>query len=99
MENKTINEWMVIKKVLMERKADLKNIRIQTAVKRTTTQRYGDNATEELTEPQYDTKLLDRRITEIQNADLAIDAAIKQSNAMIFLGVNVDVEKLLSPME
>ena len=99
MENKTINEWLVIKKELSERKADLKNIRTQTAVKTKTTQRYGDNVTEEQVDPQYDTKILDRRITEIQNANMAIDAAIKQSNAMIFLGVNVDVEKLLSPME
>jgi len=99
MSSKTINEWLVIKKVLMERKADLKNIRIQTAVKTKTTQRYGDNTTEESNEPQYDTKSIDRRITEIQNADLAIDAAIKQSNAKTELELNVDVEQLLSPME
>ena len=99
MENKTINEWLVIKKVLVERKADLKNIRNQTAVKRTTTQRYGDNVTEETQDPQYDTKVIDRRVTEIQNAELAIDSAIKQSNATITLNLIVDVEKLLSPME
>lgn len=99
MKSKTINEWLVIKKVLSERKNDLKNIRTQTAVKTKTMQRYGDNSTEETTEPQYDTKAIDRRVTEIQNADLAIDAAIKQSNAKVELAINVDVEKLLSPME
>lgn len=77
MESKTINEWLVIKKVLAERKSDLKTIR----------------------EPQYDTKAIDRRVTEIQNAELAVDAAIKQSNAIQIISVNVDVEKLLSPME
>lgn len=99
MNSKTINEWLVIKKVLMERKADLKNIRIQTAVKTKSTSRYGDNVTEESNEPQYGTKAIDRRVTEIQNADLAIDAAIKQSNAKTELTINVDVDKLLSPME
>ena len=99
MESKTINEWLVIKKVLAERKSDLKSIRIQTAVKKTETQRYGDNVTTEVSDPQYDTKLIDRRVTEIQNAELSIDAAIKQANAATTLNVNVDVEKLLSPME
>lgn len=96
---KTINEWLVIKKVLAERKSDLKAIRIQTAVKTKTSRRYeGEETTDEI-EPQYDTKVIDRRVTELQNADLAIDAAVKQSNAKVELNINVDVEKLLAPMD
>ena len=99
MESRTVNEFLVLKKVFAERKNDLKQIRLQTTVKTKTTRRYNDETTEETAEPQYDTKVIDRRVTEIQNAELAIDSAIKQSNATTTLNVNVDVEKLLSPME
>jgi hypothetical protein len=99
MESRTVNEFLVLKKVFAERKNDLKQIRLQTTVKTKTTRRYNDETTEETVDPQYDTKAIDRRVTEIQNAELAIDSAIKQSNATTILNVNVDVEKLLSPME
>ena len=99
MESRTVNEFLVLKKVFAERKNDLKQIRLQTTVKTKTVRRYNDETTEETVEPQYDTKVIDRRVTEIQNAELAIDSAIKQSNATTALNVNVDVEKLLSPME
>ena len=96
---KSINEWMVIRKVLSERRGDLKSLRQTCAVKTKQIQRYGENVTETTNEPKYDTKLLDRRITEMQNADLLIDSAIKQSNAMTGIDLPVDVDKLLSPME
>ena len=99
MESRTVNEFLVLKKVFAERKNDLKQIRLQTTVKTKTVRRYNDETTEETVEPQYDTKLIDRRVTEIQNAELMIDAAIKQANATTTLNVNVDVEKLLSPMD
>ena len=97
--NKSINEWMVIKKMLSERRGDLKQLRQTSAVKSLITQRYGEDVTETKNEQQYDTKLLDRRIVEIQNADMLIDSAIKQSNAVIKVELPVDVDQLLSPME
>lgn len=96
---KTINEFMVTKKVLIERVMDLKALRQQTAVEKHTTQRYGETATEIVSEAKYDTKLLDRRITEIQNALLLVDSAIKQSNASVQIELAVDIDRLLSPME
>jgi len=97
--NKSINEWMVIKKMLSERRGDLKQLRQASAVKSLITQRYGEDVTETKNELQYDTKLVDRRIVEIQNADMLIDSAIKQSNAVIKVELPVDVDQLLSPME
>jgi hypothetical protein len=96
---KSINEWMVIRKVLSERRGDLKQLRQISAIEKTTIRRYGEDLTEEKLDAKYDTKLLDRRITEMQNADLLIDSAIKQSNAMIGVELPLDVERLLSPME
>lgn len=99
MLSKTINEWLVIKKVLGERKGDMKQIRLATSMKTKTTRRYEGETKDESIEPEYDTKLLDRRVTEIQNAELLIDAAVKQSNALTSLEINVDTEKLLAPMD
>ena len=97
--NKSINEWMVVKKMLSERRGDLKALRQSTAVKSLVSQRYGDTVTETKNEPQYDTKLIDRRIVEMQNADMVIDAAIKQTNATVKIELALDVDQLLSPME
>jgi hypothetical protein len=96
---KSVNEWMVIKKELAERKSDLKALRGQSAIKTRQIRRYGDEITEDINEVQYNTKELDRRITEIQNVEMSIESAIKQSNALTQLNINADVEKLLSPME
>jgi hypothetical protein len=43
--------------------------------------------------------VLDKRIVEMQNADLAIESAIKQSNATTRLAIAVDVDSLLLPVE
>ena len=96
---KTINEFMVCKKVLIERVVDLKQLRQQTAIDKITIQRYGEDVTETRQEAKYDTKALDRRVTEIQNALLLIDSAIKQMNASVQIDLAVDLDHLLSPME
>ena len=96
---KSINEWMVIRKVLAERRGDLKELRQTTAVKTKTIHTYTERETVVETETQYDSKAIDRRITEMQNADLIIDSAIKQSNASTLVELPLDVDKLLSPME
>ncbi len=96
---KSINEWMVIRKVLGERRSDLKQLRQDTAVKTTQTQIYGERETTTTNEPQYESKQIDRRITEMQNADLLIDSAIKQTNAMTGVELPIDIDYLLSPME
>lgn len=97
---KTINELMVTKKVMVERIQDLKQLRQSTAVDKSSVSEYGDGRrVEQKNEAKYDTKALDRRITEMQNAMLLIDSAIKQSNAITTLDLPIDVDHLLSPME
>jgi hypothetical protein len=97
--NKSINEWMVVRKMLSERRGDLKSLRTTSAVKQSTIQTYGDRVTEQRNEPQYDTKLIDKRIVEMQNADMLIEASIKQKNALVSIELDLDVNYLLSPME
>lgn len=97
--NKSVNEWMVFKKVLGERRIDLKRLREASAVDHKTVHSVGDRVTEETAMAKYDARVLDRRIVEMQNADLAIESAIKQSNATVRLDIAVDADALLSPVE
>ena len=97
--NKSINEWMIMRKILAERKGDLKELRRQSAVDERVIHTIGENVTETIQTAKYDVKVLDRRIIEMQNADLAIESAIKQSNATVKIDLPVDVESLLSPIE
>ena len=90
----TVNELMVTVKVIKERVSDLKSLREKTSV----TERYY-TATEKVVEPQYDIRILDRKVTELQNFLIKADAAIKQSNAKTEIDFKVDVDVLLKPLE
>jgi len=97
--NRSINEWMIIRKIVAERKQDLKRLRDLSAVDSRVIDSYGDKVKESINTAKYDVKVLDRRIVEMQNADLAIESAIKQSNATTKLELVIDVDSLLSPVE
>jgi hypothetical protein len=90
---------MVIRKVLSERKLDLKRLREQSAVDEKVVHTIGEKVTESTNTAKYDVRVLDRRIVGMQNADLAIESAIKQSNATTGVDLPVDVDALLSPVE
>lgn len=96
---KSINEWMIARKILAERKADLKQLRQQSAVDSKVIHTIGEKVMETSQTAKYDVKVLDRRIIEMQNADLAIESAIKQSNATVKIDLPIDVDSLLSPVE
>lgn len=90
----TVNELMVVMKAVRERMNDLKQVR--SSVSRRTnyfgTKEYAE-------EPQYDVKLVDKRITELQNFLLMADSKIKMSNAVTSVDIKVDIEELLKPLE
>lgn len=93
-KNVTINELMVNMKIIRERLSDLKSLRQQTSVR----ERYYGSV-EKATEPQYDVKLVDKKITELQNFLAVADAAIKNSNAKTKVKIDFDVNELLKPLE
>lgn len=97
--NRSINEWMVVRKVLTERRLDLKRLREASAVDKREVHSYGERISETTNTAKYDVRVLDKRIVEMQNADLAIESAIKQSNATTRLDIAVEVDSLLSPVE
>ena len=91
----TINEALVLTKAVRERMADLKQLRSQLSVKERYFLRGSD---EKITEPQYDVKAVDQKITSLQNFLFRMDARIKQSNATTQILLDTDVEALLEPL-
>jgi hypothetical protein len=92
----TINEALVLTKIVRERMADLKGLRSQLSVKERFFLRGSD---EKITEPQYDVKAVDQKITTLQNFLYRVDARIKQSNAVNKIEVDTNVEALLEPLK
>jgi len=92
----TVNELLVLQKEVRSRVNDLKHLRSQVS----TTDRtyFGDTQRKEI-EPQYDVKLVDKKITELETWLFKADSAVKQSNAMTQVKVEADVDKLLAHLE
>jgi hypothetical protein len=89
----TVNELLVVEKIARERLKDLKELRTEVASKK---RFYGEK--ESVSEPQYDVKLVDKKITEIQNFLMLADQKVKQSNAVTNIEFNPDIDKLLAPL-
>ncbi len=96
----TISEGMVLQKVLKGRINDLQSIRNSNAV-RTRTYYFEEKQSKERTEtePQYDPKLVDAKITELEMFLFKIDVSIKRANAKTEIGIEADVDKLLEPIK
>jgi len=90
----TVNELLVVEKIVRERLKDLKELRTGVSNKRTY---YGEK--ESVTEPQYDIKKVDKKITELQNFLMVADQKVKQSNAKTKIDFEPDINNLLSPLE
>jgi hypothetical protein len=94
----SVNKALALDKMLRERASDLKRLRSEVAVKKTSY--YGANReTSEETVPQYDVKLLDRKILMLQTAIFELDATVKATNASTMMEVPGNMEELLSPLE
>ena len=94
----TINEVMALQKAVRDRVAALKALRAQVATK----ERYWNVGVEQKTvEPQYDIKLVDKKIMLLENFLFRADAAVKQTNAKTEVdGLGyVNFEELLAPLE
>lgn len=91
----TVNELLVLMRRIRERVKSLENLKSQVSTRETWMR--GD--AEKTIEPQYEIKVLDKRIMELENFLFKADAAIKQSNAKTLVGLKVDVDALLAPLE
>jgi len=92
---KTINELLILIKVIKERINVLKSLEIQ--VSRSETMFYGKDE-KKLIEPKYDVKLVDKKIVELEKFLLEAETKIKTSNAITKVEIDIDVDKLLDPI-
>ena len=96
----TINQALSFLKILKQRKAELENLRSQVSTSRTDSY-FGDNydkKRDSVVTPQFDVKLVDRKVVELANAIYLIDSSIKQANATTKVDLEIDRDKLLEPL-
>lgn len=94
-ESMTVNELLVLMRRIRERVKNLENLKSQVSTRESWMR--GD--AEKTITPNYDIKILDRKIMELENFLFKADAAIKQSNATTRVALEVNVDALLAPLE
>jgi hypothetical protein len=93
----TVNELLVLTKAVKERLNYLRTLSQSCAVAERSF--YTDREKETTKTPQYDIKLVDKKMTELVTWLFKADAAIKQSNALTQVALEANVEALLSSLE
>jgi hypothetical protein len=92
----TINEILVLTKAVRERVGELRSLRDKVSIKESF---FGQHSENKVIEPQYDVKLVDRKITELEIFLFKADASVKQANATTQIDIKADVDTLLSPLQ
>jgi len=97
----TISEGMVLQKTLNQRKNDLQRVRDANLVDTRRWDILQSGQEKERTEitAHYDPKVVDAKITEIETALYKLDAAIKKANAISKINIEIDLDKLLAPIQ
>jgi hypothetical protein len=91
----TVNESMVLMKIVRGRLGELSSLRQANSSRETSY--YGSD--KKVIEPMYDVKALDKKCTELENFLLIVETKIKQSNAITKIKVDAaDVSELLAPI-
>ena len=94
----TVNQLLVLMKEVRSRMYDMKQIRTSSANKERTFFGLSQENRKEI-EPQYDVRLIDKRIALLENWLFKVDSTIKQCNATTIVDLDVDVDDLLKPIE
>ena len=95
----TINELLQLITQVSKRASDLRSIRSQSVSREKTTYGIGESTRTTETIVQYDVKVVDKKITELENFLFRAGAAIKQANATTIVGIDVNADDLLAPLE
>jgi hypothetical protein len=100
-KNLTISEGMVLQRTIGQRKNDLQQMRNANLVRSRHFSYLGDGEPKERieTEPQYDPKVVDAKIVELETFLFKLDSSIKRANAKAIIEIEVDVDKLLEPIK
>lgn len=92
----TINEALSLQKAIRERLNELKALRSHVANRESYLYSRDEK---KVVEPQYDVKAVDRKAVELEKFLLKSDTAIKQSNAVTKIELDLDTDKLLEPLQ
>jgi hypothetical protein len=92
----TVNQLLVLMKAVRERLNQLKSLASSVATKETMI--YGSDR-ERTTEPQYSIKEVDKSVVKLEMWLFKADSAIKQSNAVTKVNLDVNVDELLNPLQ
>jgi hypothetical protein len=95
----TINSALALSDTVKARISELKMLRSEVSVQKTTRNTYENRVDETVETPQFDVKKVDIKITELENFMFSLTSAIKTVNAKTEIGIEVDVDKLLAPIE
>jgi len=96
MASYSINALLSMQKSLVQRRQQLEEVKNNT----TSRSIHRDiNGTEQINEPTYDIKKVDKKIVRINNALFRIDQMIKQSNAVTEIDVDINYDDLSSELE
>lgn len=94
MTNYTISELLTYLKIAKERINNLKHIQESVSKKETYFRQAGED---KVIEPQYDPKLVDRKIVQLQKFILITENSIKHSNAITNVNMEIiDIDSLLT---
>jgi hypothetical protein len=89
----TVSTTLEKLRALKDRKKQLEEL-----LKETSTETAWRDMSQKQKSPLYDVVKVDEKITKINNAIFEISAAIKQSNAVTQISVDVDFADLMSPI-
>jgi len=92
----TINEALALQKIVRERVSELRSLRSSVS---TIESYYSAGERERKTEPQYEVKVVDRKITQLEMFLFKVDSKIKQANAVNQIDVKETVDELLAPLD
>jgi hypothetical protein len=95
MPKQSVNAWLSMKNSLQSRLAEVKEMKGNASVRRIS--RY--DGKEEITEPTYDIKQIDKKCAELTTALFKIDRAIKEANAKTQVELDVNYDELVKPIE
>jgi len=96
----TINEAIIMQKVVKERVNELVRIRDANLVEKNIWDILeGKQTKREEHKIQYDPKVVDGKVTELEIFLFKLDSAIKQANAVATVNISADIDKLLESIK
>jgi hypothetical protein len=90
----TINALLSMSGILVQRRSQLEMLRRETPTKTTITNM--ESKVQQVIEPTYDVKIIDKKITNINNALFEISQKVKDSNSRTEIEIDIDYKDLSS---